>query len=149
MKEMGKWNTVLMDMSISYVHSFRSESGTTVNLTFTNNILSIVIRYDSTTGTFTVPPGGDGFYYLSTYLVVDDGENGRFDIQLNEETICTAFADQIDTVNNDENTSCHAVAYITEGANLICIRFLNKITFFLDFGLCILFFHIMFLCCLN
>ena len=66
-----------------------------------------------------MPPSGDGFYYFSTYLVVDDDEYGRFDMQLNEETICTAFADQTDTVNNDENTSCHAAAYVTEGACLV------------------------------
>ena len=65
-----------------------------------------------------MPPGGDGFYYFATYLVVDDGESGRFDIQINEETICTAFADQSDTVNNDENTSCHGVAYVVEGTKL-------------------------------
>ena len=26
-------------------------------------------RYDSTTGTFTVPPGGDGFYYFYVYCL--------------------------------------------------------------------------------
>ena len=31
--------------------------------------LFIVYRYDSTTGTFTVPPGGDGFYYFSVYCL--------------------------------------------------------------------------------
>ena len=28
-----------------------------------------ISRYDSTTGVFTVPPGGDGVYYFSTYLI--------------------------------------------------------------------------------
>ena len=32
-------------------------------------ILFIVYRYDSTTGTFTVPSGGDGFYYFSVYCL--------------------------------------------------------------------------------
>ena len=31
--------------------------------------LFIVYRYNSTTGTFTVPPGGDGFYYFSVYCL--------------------------------------------------------------------------------
>ena len=31
--------------------------------------LFIVYRYDSTTGTFTVPPGGDGFYYFYVYCL--------------------------------------------------------------------------------
>ena len=74
-----------------------------------------------------MPPSGDGYYYISSYLVVDDGESGIFDIQLNEETICTAFADQTDSTINDENTSCGAVAYVVEGASLINLLF--KITF--------------------
>ena len=28
-----------------------------------------ISSYDSTTGVFTVPPGGDGVYYFSTYLI--------------------------------------------------------------------------------
>ena len=32
-----------------------------------------------------MPPGGDGFYYLCTFLLVNDGELGRFDIRLNVE----------------------------------------------------------------
>ena len=82
-----------------------------------NIILPLVIRYDSTTGTFTVPPGGDGYYYFSTYLVVDDDETGLFNIELNGELICSAYGDQTDTVNNDENTSCNAAVYVTEGAS--------------------------------
>ena len=31
--------------------------------------LFIVYRYDSKTGTFTVPSGGDGFYYFSVYCL--------------------------------------------------------------------------------
>ena len=31
--------------------------------------LYIVYRYDNTTGSFTVPPGGDGFYYFSVYCL--------------------------------------------------------------------------------
>ena len=31
--------------------------------------LFIVYRYDGTIGTFTVPPGGDGFYYFSVYYL--------------------------------------------------------------------------------
>ena len=35
------------------------------NITF----LFIVYRYDSATGTFTVPPGGDGYYNFSVYCL--------------------------------------------------------------------------------
>ena len=48
-------------------------------------------RYDSTTGTFTVPPGGDGFYYFSTYLLVVGGEWGDFEIQINGEMLCSTL----------------------------------------------------------
>ena len=34
------------------------------------NSLFIVYRYDSSTGTFTVPPGGGGFYYFAAYFTV-------------------------------------------------------------------------------
>ena len=71
-----------------------------------------------------MPPGGNGFYYFSTYLLVDDGESGTFGIELNGGIICTAYADQTDTVSNDENTSCSAAAYVVEGACLIyCTQF--------------------------
>ena len=124
---------------MSCVHSCYFESDTSIGFRLPNVIiLSTVIRYDSTTGTFTVPPGGDGFYYFSAYLVVEDRESGVFDIELNDETICTAFAQQIDTLNNEENTSCNAAVYVTEGASLIHLFF--KITFSLLFGLCIIFF---------
>ena len=33
--------------------------------------LFIIYRYDSTTGTFTAPPSGDGFYYFSFLLFTD------------------------------------------------------------------------------
>ena len=32
-------------------------------------ILLIVYRYDSSTGMFVVPSGGDGFYYFSAYFL--------------------------------------------------------------------------------
>ena len=49
--------------------------------------------YDNTTGMFTVPPGGDGVYYFSTYLLVIFGEWGRFNIKLNNDVMCTAQPD--------------------------------------------------------
>ena len=74
-----------------------------------------MFRYDSTTGTFTVPPGGDGFYYLSTFLLIQDGEYGNFQIEFNEEMICTALATQWGTTSDEITTSCSAIVYGTEG----------------------------------
>ena len=72
-------------------------------------------RYDSSTGTFTVPPGGDGYYYLTTYLTIQDGEYGAFDIRFNGEMVCLALATQIGTTTDEITTSCSAVVYGTEG----------------------------------
>ncbi len=54
----------------------------------------LMLRYDSTTGTFTVPPGGDGLYYFSTFLLVQDGELGRCSIKVNGATLCVAYGDE-------------------------------------------------------
>ena len=45
--------------------------------------------YDNSTGVFTVPPGGDGLYYFSTYLLVIEGESGSFEIVVNDVVFCT------------------------------------------------------------
>ena len=49
-------------------------------------------RYDSTTGTFTVPPGGDGYYYFSAYLSLPGSEYAYFDIELNGEVVSSAIS---------------------------------------------------------
>ena len=58
-------------------------------------------RYDSTTGVFTVPPGGDGVYYFSTYMLVQLGEMARFDMMLNDDVICKTFPDHDFSGTND------------------------------------------------
>ena len=69
-----------------------------------------------------MPPGGDGFYYFSIFLMVLDLEFAYFDMQINGETICTAYASQTDTPINDENTSCMAVSYVAQGIKPICFK---------------------------
>ena len=64
-------------------------AGTVVGSLFSG----VIFRYDETTGVFTVPSGGDGVYYFSTYLEVDYDEYGDFDMLLNDEIICTAVGD--------------------------------------------------------
>ena len=68
---------------------------------------------------FTVPPGGDGFYYFSVYLLVQDAETGSFEIQLNGEVVCMAHSQQTDSTTDETNTSCGAVAFGTEGKDPI------------------------------
>ena len=78
--------------------------------------LFIVYRYDSITGTFTVPSGGDGFYYFSSFLTADGGESGYFNVELNGDLICTLTNDLTTSSTTDsEATSCSGVAYVTEG----------------------------------
>ena len=62
-----------------------------------------------------MPPGGEGFYYLSTYLLIQDGELGAFDIRFNEELVCTAHAEQIGTTTDEITISCSAIVLGTEG----------------------------------
>ena len=52
-----------------------------------------ISSYDTTTGTFTVPPGGDGVYYFSVYLTVEPAEWARFDIRFNEDFIYSTYPD--------------------------------------------------------
>ena len=84
----------------------------------------IVYRYNSTTGTFTVPPGGDGFYYFSVYLTVVWHKSGMFDIRINRERICTAFG-ETDTsrVADTVHTSCSATTYVSEGKMITHLMF--------------------------
>ena len=83
--------------------------------------LLIIYRYNSTTGIFTVPSGGYGYYYFSIYLVVNYYEYGLFDIQVNGETLCSAFTDQQGTTTADSGqAACSGAAYVTEGINSLC-----------------------------
>ena len=77
--------------------------------------LFIVNRYDSTTGTFTVPPGGE-FYYFSANLRVHGDIAVYFNIELNGELMCTIYSDLTESPSTDsEITSCSAVTYAVEG----------------------------------
>ena len=71
------------------------------------SFLFVVYRYDNSTGTFTVPSGGDGFYYFSVYFIVRQFEHAGFAIEINEEFICTAWADRDNSIYADPGpTSC-------------------------------------------
>ena len=73
-----------------------------------------ICSYNSTTGTFTVPPGGDGYYYFSAYFVVWFYQYAVIDIQRNGQTLCTAFTDKQYPSNYGQST-CSAAVYATEG----------------------------------
>ena len=63
-----------------------------------------------------MPPGGEGFYYFSTYMRTLGGEFANFDIEINGELICSVTADIQGSSSTDrEITSCSGVTYATEG----------------------------------
>ena len=111
------------------------ESTTSLHILF-------ICSYDSTTGVFTVPPGGDGVYYFSSYFLVDQGDYGRFDIMLNDDIICTTWPDQ-NASSDLAPGSCSAVVDVVAGKlltlercgqfrphGLICINFIESIEFY-------------------
>ena len=71
--------------------------------------------YDNTTGIFTVPSGGDGVYYFSTFLLVSPGEGGRFEMRLNDNVVCTAFGDQDYSGVDHAQGGCGAMLSVVEG----------------------------------
>ena len=65
---------------------------------------------------FTVPSGGDGYYYFSVHFAVWYYELALFDIQINGDTICTAWADRNNFEGTDgAPTSCSAASFAAEG----------------------------------
>ena len=64
-----------------------------------------------------MPPGGDGFYYLSSYLLIQQGEFAEFAIRFNGEIVCIVFAQQVGTTTDEITSSCSAIVYGTEGKN--------------------------------
>ena len=72
-------------------------------------------RYNSFTGAFTVPTGGDGLYYFSTYLLVNYGEAARFNIRVNGANLCTAFGDANNNGGDVQQATCSGLAQLSEG----------------------------------
>ena len=87
--------------------------------------LFILYRYDSSTGTFTVPSGGDGFYYFSACMRVYGAEMAEFFLEINGELICTVSAELRESSSTDrEITSCSGATYATEGIRRYLFNFL-------------------------
>ena len=74
-----------------------------------------------------MPPGGDGVYYFSIYVYVDDGEYGRFDMTLNDDVICSTFPDHNNSGAGDfAPGSCSAVVQVVAGKQLNTVYQLQK-----------------------
>ena len=66
---------------------------------------------------FTVPPGGDGLYYFSTYLLIDDGDLAYFNLVVNDDDIlCTAYGDHDSAGEDYSQAACSAMAQLNEGS---------------------------------
>ena len=61
-----------------------------------------------------MPSGGDGYYYIFAYFRVVHYENAGFDIQINGETLCSAWTDNEDAFDHSQAV-CGAATYATEG----------------------------------
>ena len=70
-------------------------------------------RYNSTTGTFTVPSGANGYYYFSTYIAMKFDEYGYFDLQINGARRCTAY-NRGEGLSRSQS-SCSVFARVNEG----------------------------------
>ena len=64
-----------------------------------NTFPLIFYRYNSTTGTFTVPTGGNGYYYLSIYFTLKEHPHGLFELDMKGQNICTAIIYTIRTTD--------------------------------------------------
>ena len=90
-------------------------------LYFLNFTILVIDRYSSTTGTFTVPSGGDGYYYFSVYFLVSTAEFAHFKIQINGQVLCTARGDEAEAITEKAQAACSAATYATEGWDLLKI----------------------------
>ena len=62
-----------------------------------------------------MPPGGDGFYYFSTYLLGDDDQYGFFNIEINGDILCTVVIEQEVTDGDALQSACSTATYAVEG----------------------------------
>ncbi len=78
-------------------------------------------RYNALLGTFTVPPGGAGLYYFSTYLLLNAGEYADFDLRTDDQLICIAWGDHDNSGAFDNSqATCSGLVQLPEGAILCC-----------------------------
>ena len=62
-----------------------------------------------------MPPGGDGYYYFSTYLLGDDAEIGYFNMEINGNILCTVRVDQQETSGDTAQAACSSAIFAAQG----------------------------------
>ncbi len=78
---------------------------------------SVHYSYNTVAGVVTIPPGGAGQYYFSTYLQVAQSETAQFRMFVNgNDVICAAAGDQNSSGTLDMSTAaCSGVVELQEG----------------------------------
>ena len=66
-----------------------------------------------------MPPGGDGYYYFSTFLLGGYNEIGFFDIEINGDLLCEVRVEQQETFSDYPQSGCNAATYATQGESLV------------------------------
>ena len=91
-----------------------------------------IFRYNNETGIFQIGSGDDGTYYFSTYLSVYFDQWAYFDMEVNNETVCTAFGDHSNIESSEAaHTSCSAVVNVIEGKYVY--SFINDIDVYISY----------------
>ena len=75
-----------------------------------------------------MPPGGDGIYFFSTYLLGSMGEFAEFEMMLNDEMICSTYPDHNHNGAMDfAPASCTAVVEAFAGECICSIQSIHLI----------------------
>ena len=56
-------------------------------------------RYDAATGVFTVPPGGEGYYFFAAHFTVSHSEAELINLRVKGEIICSNYEDTYKYIN--------------------------------------------------
>ena len=104
----------------AYLGDYDSVPESTV-IVFGNVNVNIGNGYDGSTGQFTVPPGGDGLYYLYGHFAGHPSMWYRLALRKNGSTLCIAWEDE-NTGGDNPASSCGAVTVLYEGEGYIQIK---------------------------
>ena len=80
-----------------------------------NVLVNLGNGFNSETGTFTVPTGGAGLYYLYAHFMYDIGDWVYIGIRRNGFTLCYATNDDLQEAQDHDASSCGAVSVLDEG----------------------------------
>ena len=71
---------------------------------------------------FTVPPGGDGMYYFSTFNVVDAEEHAVLNLEVNGATLCQTQHDSNHSPEDRGTGACAVTQNLNQGRKTKTLR---------------------------